>query len=129
MTGEEWLNVDDADKQAAQDLGSEIANRNNPNAISDLAKWFLDHDMIDDASRVLGMMTDATNSMAEDINSATGWNVRWADNLYGGRGGWVDVDTGHFMGMFRTGESPDYKLTNDEYKQSLRDKFGVNPDA
>lgn len=127
MTGEEWLDLDAETQDEMRALGYEANRRDNPNAITELTQMFLDAGMIDDAERIIGLQDDAISFMANEIQEATGWNATWLDNIWGNKGGWIDGDTGRFLGKFELGESPDNTLTDDQFTQRIIDKFGIKP--
>ena len=127
MTGEEFLKLSDDEQTDMRELGYEIAKRNNPNAVTELTQAFLDAGMLDDAERVINQQDSAINFMAKTIQDTTGWNATWLDNIWGNKGGWIDGDSGRFLGKFEMGESPDNRYTDDEFKQAIIDKFGMKP--
>jgi len=95
------VELDEFDYDYTKDLGERVQKFHDVNAIRDLQKFFEEHDAYDKADSLTDAITKTIDSISQDALEQTGFQISYYEDLYGGIGGWINDDTGLFIGELK----------------------------
>ena len=109
------VELDESDYEYLKDLGEKVATTHNISALQELKRFFEDNDAFEKADELDRQMASAIDGVTQDAYNATGQNISYYPNLYGGAGGWRNDDSGYFIG--KLGINID--VNNPQYQDDL----------
>jgi hypothetical protein len=115
------VELDEADYEYVKELGEKGQAFHDVNAIRQLQQFFEDNDAIDKANSLTDAINSAIDGIKVDALEVSGMNINYYENLYNGQGGWINSDTGYFIGKLDI----QINTTNEAYQQELYNRVTV----
>jgi hypothetical protein len=115
------VQLDEEDYEYVRDLGTKGQKFHDVNALRELQQFFDDNDAQQKVDDLQTAVDNAIDDITQTAKELTGMNINYYPNLYGGQGGWRNMDTGYFIGKLDI----QIDLNDDAYNTEMTNRVEV----